>query len=276
MTIFLRGPLLGSGDGQTGENDQRTVRYHAMSDDGTDTEIDAEVAAWDAAPADWGALGLSKVSRKSEELGAYQWYVDITYRLLSQKIPQRPQANDPTRFGFDTSGAVERIKSSLQTVTSVRDPAFPAADFGKLINVVDGTVEGVDIVVPQWVEPITRYLADAVVTSGFRATIYGLTGKVNSDTWRTFQPGEVLFRGATGERRPEDGVWEITYRFEMRPNRTDIEIGGDVPLFNADGQDFVWARTAPVDSGAGLILKPTHAYVERVYKRGAFAALGIT
>lgn len=275
MAIFLRGPLLGSGDGQLGANGEITVRYHALSDDGSDNEIDAQAAAVAAAPSDWEGLGVRIDAVKWESQGAYQWFVDITYRSPSDGVPQRPKEGDPTRFGFNTTGAAENIKSSLETISSPRDPAFGPVDFGGLINVVDDSVEGVDIVVPQWRENITRYLADASVDSDFRATLYNTTGRVNSDSWRGFTAGEVLFLGATGERDATSGVWEITYQFEMRPNREDITIG-DIPPFDADGHDYVWYRTAPIDSAAGIILKPTHAYVVRVYKRAAFAALGIT
>ncbi|GEM_PF-5893873 len=274
MAIFIRGPLLGSGDGQSGENAQRSARYVAISDDGTDNEVDAEIAVFNSAPADWEGQGLDKVSSSVRSLGDSKWEVIVRYRPATNRIPQRPAAGDPTRFGFSTRGATENVKSSLQTVTSVKEPGQPDKSFGNLINVQGDSANGVDIVVASWVEPITRYLSDAEVDAAFRETIFNTTGKVNDDLWRDFEPGEVLFRGADGERDATTGVWEVSYLFEMRPNRTGVVVGG-LPAVDINGHDYFWALTAPADTAGGLVLKPTHGYVERVLPRTAFAPLGI-
>ena len=41
----------------------------------------------------------------------------------------------------------------------------------------------------------------ALVTGGYKATLFYLTGKVNGGPFKGFAPGEVLFLGASGSQR---------------------------------------------------------------------------
>jgi hypothetical protein len=99
-----------------------------------------------------------------------------------------------------------------------------------------------------------------------------------SGAFKGFQPGEVLFLGASGARRgtdPDDD-WEITFRFAppASPNATGISVG-DISGISKKGWEYLWVRYADQeDTGSHAIVKrPVAAYVERVYESGSFAAL---
>jgi len=136
----------------------------------------------------------------------------------------------------------------------------------------------VDITVPVYQFGETHYLPDSVVTQAYKATLFGLTGKVNSGSWKGFAAGEVLFLGATGSKRGTgpDADWEITFRFAASPNATGISVG-PIGGIGKKGWEYLWVRYADQeDAGSQAIVKrPIAAYVERVYDEGNFSALGI-
>ena len=274
MAYTIQGPMLGSGD-NTGSSSGEIPAFYVVTGDNpaTDNETTAQAAAYAAAPADWEGLGLVKYSSGVESLGNWKWRVRVNYRPASNTVPGKPQVGDPPRRRSTTKGRTENIKSAIATVSSHKIAGLPDADFGELINVTDEAAEGVDIVVARWSESITKALSDTDFQA-IKATLFATTGKVNQAAWNGFQAGEVLFLGVDAEERPEDGVWEVTFDFEAAPNRTGIVLG-DIPAFAAKGQEYVWARTAPADGGAGITRKPTHAFVQQVYEQADFSALGV-
>lgn len=274
MSITVGDPIIGSGDGRADDNPGYSFAYLPRGTSG-DTEADAIAAVVAAAPSTHAGLPLMGAS--VESLGGYVWRVTVDYRPSATKVTPRPDAGAADRKSFSSKGGTQNIKASLETVWADSAGGLTEVpDFGKLINVTDDGVEGVDIVVPGWKETITRFLSNATVTAGgFKSTIYGLTGKVNDDTFLGFAAGEVLFLGVDASQRDSDGVWEITYEFEARPNLTGIEVG-DIPAFDQEGWEYAWFRTMPADEGAGITRKPSHVYVERVYEAGDFSALGIS
>jgi len=116
------------------------------------------------------------------------------------------------------------------------------------------------------------------VTQAYKGTLFRLTGKVNSGSWKGFNEGEVLFLGASGSRRGTnaDSDWEITFRFAASPNVTGLSVGS-INGIAKKGWEYLWVRYADQeDTSANTIVKrPVAAYVERVYDEGNFGGLGI-
>ncbi|MBL8747065.1 MAG: hypothetical protein JNK58_12015, partial [Phycisphaerae bacterium] len=111
-----------------------------------------------------------------------------------------------------------------------------------------------------------------------RGVLFALTGKVNSDPFREFQAGEVLFLGASGSKREASGGedWEITFRFAASPNRTGIVVG-PITGISKKGWEYLWVRYEDAEDAAAqaIVKRPVGAYVERVYSEGAFSGLEI-
>ncbi len=188
----------------------------------------------------------------------------------------RPDTGDST-ISFDTSGGTQHITQSLQTrgAYGLHSDGTPAlvTDFGGAIAVAGGNVEGVDITVPvfNWAE--AHYLDNVYVTQAYRALLFWATGRLNEATFRGFEPGEVLFMGASGARRQEDD-WEISYRFAASPNIWDLVIGS-IAGIQKRGWDYMWVSYMEDSVGGGLVKRPKAVYVERVYNYRDFSRLGI-
>lgn len=241
---------------------------------GTDDAIAARDALEDESDATFA--GLARQSVSIEPLGPELW--DGTVRYGQNQGSAEPGTE--AVFSFDTGGGTQHITQSLDTVHRYPAPGVGAApDFKGAIGVSADGVEGVDITVPVFNFTETHYKPDDEMTQSYRAVLFELTGKVNSDSFKGFQPGEVLFLGASGSKRVqlgEDADWEITYRFAGSPNVSGLSIG-PINGISKKGWEYLWVRYADQEDTAAkaIVKRPIAAYVERVYEDGGFAALDL-
>lgn len=185
------------------------------------------------------------------------------------------EENDSS-FSFDTGGGTKHVTQSLLTVARVPQTA---PDFGGAIGVDnDGNVTGVDLTMPVMHFSETHYFRASKVTTSYKKRIAGLTGTINRSAFKGFEPGEVLFLGASGTRRGTDSEdeWEITFRFAVSPNRKNVKLG-NLTVPQKYGWDYLWVRYIDVlaPNQQYIIKQPEAAYVERVYYPADFGELGI-
>ena len=179
-------------------------------------------------------------------------------------------------FAFDTGGGTMHRNSSIQTRSKYPEEA---PDFNGAIEVDnEGNVNGVDVTMPLFNFSETHTMKGSVVTAAYKKKVAELTGTVNASSFRGFDSGEVLFLGASGEKRSEkkDAPWEITFRFSVSPNQESLKVG-DITVSKKFGWDYLWTRYADQVSSTGknIVKKPTAVYIEQVYPAGDFDGLGI-
>jgi len=198
-----------------------------------------------------------------------QWTATVRYGLWPQ-----PKQGEST-YSFDTTGGTQHITQSIQTVNKYAPTGKTAPDFKGAIGVTPDNVEGVDITVPACSFAETHYLPTALVTLAYRVALFRLTGKVNDAAFKGCAAGECLFLGATGSKRGADD-WEITYRFAVSPNRTNISVG-EITEIDKKGWEYLWVRYQDAEDAIAkaLVKKPIAAYVEKVYEEADLRALGI-
>lgn len=215
----------------------------------------------------WGQ-GLFFLPRKTVQMrpiSHHMWEAIVTY--------EQSVAEDVPLLSFDTGGGTQHIVASRETVGRY-GPKSSAAT-GKMIGATKDGVEGVDIVVPVYQFSETHYFKDEDVTPAYKNTLFFLTGKVNSGTFRGFARGECLFLGASGTRRG-DGGWEITFKFAASPNEMNLAIGNITGIAKR-GWEYLWVTVEDYvdESIPAIIKKPVAVYVERVYEEASFAQLDI-
>jgi len=254
---------------KTGQNPQVELRYTVR---GTDDGVEARAALAAASPTmfdPWGG-GTTFLPREFvtvQPVGDQLWEGIVRYA----NIPQTEQSV----FSFDTGGGTQHITHSRETVARYAPPGKTAPDFKGGIGVTADSVEGVDITVPIYQFAETHYKPDSAVTAAYKGTIFTLTGRVNSEPFKGFAPGECLFLGASGTRRGY-GDWEITFRFAASPNMVDLSVG-DITGIAKKGWEYLWVRYVDeLDNPSSRLVKlPIGAYVERVYEYGDLNQLGI-
>jgi hypothetical protein len=208
--------------------------------------------------------GLPFDTYRIEPLGNGLW--DVTARYSSDPLKE-------SQFTFDTGGGTTHITQSLQTVAKHARPGKSAPDFKGAIGVTTDSVDETDITVPVYAFTETHAIPAELVTPAYKVTLFTLTGRTNLHMFKGFQPGEVLFLGASGAKRGKDD-WEITYRFAASPNVSGLTIG-DIENVDKRGWEYLWVRYADAEDEDVLVKQPIAVYVERVYEQGNFGLLGI-
>ena len=189
----------------------------------------------------------------------------------------QPRFNVPevgeSLFSFETSGGSQHITQSLETIAKY--PAGADDTFGAIGDTGDH-VEGVDVTVPVYNFSETHYIALATVNQAYKLTLFGLTGKVNTDVFRGFAAGEVLFLGAHGSQRGSED-WEITFHFAASKNKTGLTVGKgayEITGIAKKGWEYLWVRYKPAAGTARSHSVPEAVYIERVYDEDNFTDEG--
>ena len=250
----------GSGaEDATGQGSTRTLTFHVLD---TESEEEANQCAKDNLPAFfryWPFRGY-----RLEFQGGDVWRGEAEYGY---------GGTGATKVTFSTRGGTRHITQSLLTEAYSADGDAP--DFQGAIGVNGDTVEGVDVISPvlhfteEHLVPLTRLLEPTFIN-----TLVGLTGRTNTEPFRGFQAGEVLFYGAEGGYEvpivpdPDpDLKYPVTYEFAASPNKEDVQIG-DIGPITKRGFAHVWVRYKESADGKALLKVPAYVYVETVYDEG--------
>jgi hypothetical protein len=261
-------------------------RTQAVDNDGNYTtaeipyfvfEVDDEDAAiafaLDNVPSAYNGIPLESIEI-DERISLNVFKVSAQYKAgFDENTVSGDKEPDPV-YSFDTGGGTQHLTQSLKTVA--KHPAT-APDYSGAIGYDGENVNGIDVTMPVMNFSETHYLKPSKVSTKYKKTIAELTGSVNSNSFKGYSEGEVLFLGASGSRRGDSrsDLWEVTYKFAVSANRKDIKVG-DLTVTEKKGWDYLWVRYADdVKDKKTLVKKPSAAYVEKVYERKDFGQLGI-
>lgn len=230
-----------------------------------DDAEDAEDVVLAVAPATYRTWPLDDVVTSPE--GHEHYKVTVKYAASGGGI--RPDTGD-IQESWTTGGGTARIKTSLETIEN----SAGAPNHDRAINVVEGKIEGAEVIQPGWAETITKYIANGDIAAA-KAAAFAATGTVNDEAWRGFEEGEVLLVEVSGQKRSE-GDWEVTYRFLANPNRTSYEIAdSSFVIASLEGWHYVWVLYRETVVSSKTEMKAEHYYVERVYPYSDFDALDL-
>lgn len=230
----------------------------------TETENEAEVRALTVMKSPPFYEDLERVSVSCDPQGGGIWYTTVRYALIE----------DESEYEFDTSGGSQRMSCSLATVERKAVPGHVAPDYSGAINVRDGRVEGADATVPQFLWSTTRSIHPMNMTQAYKMELFQLTGKVCDKPFAGFAKGEVLFLGASGQRRGKER-WSVAYKFASSPNVVNVPIGNSGLMVSKEGWQHLWVRFEDDVNSDRLVKVPVGFYVEQIYEYGDFTRLGI-
>ncbi len=214
-----------------------------------------------------------------EPMGPGLWRAILKYGPPSsqnQVPPTPPPQLGDSEVAWSSSGGTQHITQALDTVATYIDAALtPAAsDWGKAIGVQEDSVEGIDVVVRQFMYEETHQISAAAEPT-VRGACFALTGKTNHAAWKGFAAGEVLFLGGEATLRTE-GFWTIKFRFACLPNATGLVVGGITGIAKKGHEYLDVEYQNREDATAGMVIrKPVAVRIQKVYESGNFASLGI-
>ncbi|MCY3019526.1 MAG: hypothetical protein NTW87_10930 [Planctomycetota bacterium] len=227
-------------------------------------EAEVRTLALNGSPATYNGM-VKRTVEIAERLSNDTWKVVVRYDAPTVNDEQQPE---PVT-SFDFTGGTQHITQSLATVGRYGPSA--SAQLGGAIGYDGENVAGCDITVPVYNWQETHYLSDAQLNQWL---YYALTGSVNNAPFKGFAAGEVLFLGASGQKRGQDGKWEVTFKYAASPNMVNIQVGSIMGIAKK-GWEYMWVQYADdVDATAKVkIKKPTAVYIEQVYEMLNFAGL---
>lgn len=228
------------------------------------------------------ALTLSATPLVTAAAGAILYRQDVQiepqgWKLWDVTVPYGPRDESPQvgqyTLSFDTTGGTIHITSSKETVAHYPFPDGIVADYKQLIGVNDGQVEGADVVIPALKVSVNYRHPIGLISLAQIKNFARYTGCVNSDSFLTFSPGEVLFLGATGSEGTNSET-DVTYQFAMSQNVSGLTIG-DIAGIVKKGHDLAWIKYKKAVDDKRPVRQPDIVYIERVYNRAALGmALG--
>ena len=103
----------------------------------------------------------------------------------------------------------------------------------------------------------------------YLAKVKSLVGKVNSEEFYDYEPGEVLFVSCRGKGINDDR-YGLEFAFEVRPNLKDqivFKLDGTQLVYDVDGFDYAWVLYKPAVDSTAVAQDPVQIQVERLYSR---------
>jgi len=242
---------------------------------GTGDEAEAIAALMGFAPQTRLLNGVLLDSRTlSLDLESHRiWRGKVNWKKSNGSEQKQPLEEGQSSFQFETTASQQHITHSLATVSQNVASGGTPVDFKKAINYDGKEVAGADIYVPSYSFSETHCFGPAFVTQAYKAKLFRLTGRTNNNNFRFFQPGEVLFLGASGTQRGDE-KWEITFKFACSENFNNLSIG-NISGINKKGWQLVWVYYNEAVESEVLLKKPQQVNVEDVYREGNYGDLSI-
>lgn len=242
--------------------------------DGTLSDLAVKGIMLANAPTVYDGLPLTSISIKPMDRPNL-WSCSAHYSKKDKEDEEDSDPTDQLAFSWDTGGATTKLMQAIEQTGYAAGEPWLAPEFKKAINVSsNGDVGGVDIIIPKLSWEETHSFPAATLTTTWVKTVARNTGKTNSDAFRGFEAGEVLFLGASGNYSDKNVA--VTYKFEASENIL-VDVGGALGV-DKKGHDYLWTYYSEVVDGANkeVVPNPSAVYVAEVYESFAFSTLGIS
>lgn len=280
--IYLASDGLDVDGKDNGEGGSTRLAYHVLE---AATEGEARALAAAIAPLAYVA-GVETLVRQAINIkptGFDCWRAEVDYGPEGDEDSQEQPEPGTWKFSFDTTGGRHRVTKSKQTISRHwKSGTDEAPDLEGAIEYDGERVNGAEIYVPNLAFTITAYYDPMAITPAFMKTIGRASARMNTDTWLTFDPGEVLFLGGKAEGDIPTVAGQrvapiaVQLFFEMSENITNLDpsftLGDPQAQIDARGWDYVWYRFKKQIDDDQPLLTPVHAYVEEMYDPLAFGA----
>jgi hypothetical protein len=194
----------------------------------------------------------------------------------------RPETTDFFQ-SFETQRTDVLLTYALEHIGSWGNAGSVSTLTGGAINVDEqGVPQGVSVPTGNGILTERGFKPVGSITTSWLRDINRNAFKINSDNFRGFSPGEVLFLGSRGEPRVDKGDYEIVSQFAIAENRGAFVINAGAPsgetisVPGKRGFDFLWVQYRDVPDVTGRLKKiPDIAHLERVYDEIAFSSLDL-
>lgn len=293
--------------GYSGNQDSATILYLVEGASSWQNAMDllegvASPASGSSAPTEFDNMPRDDVSASEIDATSGLYSGSATYKRGSSE-KSKPSGTEPDAaatshsdasasnnngtFSFEVALDTVRTREPIEdyvegTAVVDREPQkyFPATGEPTIehegLNFADGLYQGADVLRPKGSFSFDYYPSNATCTHAYQSTVMNSVGKINSDVFRGYAAGEVLFASCRGESR-NDKDWRLNLTFWVSPNVSSKTLAG-IDVTNVGGWDYQWVhyREAIVDLGSGkkvAVEVPVQANLAKVYQSTTFGSL---
>ena len=258
------------------------IQYYAQCDtDADEADVVMACRSSSSVPKTYLGLLLQKYT-VVERISAKRWKVNAEYKGTADGSSPRNDDNSGERkekvsIEFGVSTATRTV--SLGRVRSYGD----MPEYGGLIDVQesgDGTLEprGISVYVPTGTMTITHYFKKSQWTTKLRNKIAYRRCRYNSDSFRGFAHGELLFVGESVNYSDGDPYVEVQFKFLISENSDDIEVGNMTGI-SKRGWHGLWCKyrkdVKTVNGKKYQVIEPQGVAIEKIYKAADFTEMGL-
>ena len=181
-----------------------------------------------------------------------------------------PSDESSCQMDFDCSGGTRHVTQAIEQIRVFKD-----GNSGTFEDDANGMIgwngktgqeaefAGVDVPCADMRITFKKPMAYSTLTStAYMKKLGRLTGRVNSSTFKGWEPGELMFLGAnfTAKRGEEDLI--VSFNFRAMPNEDDAKVAGR-SIGKLRGCEYAWTRSETVsDKGS----KRPRVMVKAIYK----------
>ncbi len=266
-------------NGEAEDTESRANVFYIVS--GTDDEASACESAWEESPEDY--IGIPRLSiAVAERLSETMWKIEVRYGYKNSSgngggSGSEDDEDEPT-LSFDCGGGTRRVLYSLNQRQVYGDPREAGGAVGW--NGKTGSemeIAGVDVPTAQMRETYTRQIKFSELTTAYRRNLAKLVGKVNSDSFKGWEPGEIMFTGAsfTSPVKRSEKV-TVAFHFSINVNEKNAKLNG-ITIGDKKGWEYIWAISKSIIDK--VTKKPkidiAAAYIDQVCEETNFSVLGL-
>ena len=262
---------------KNGSVSQLELKYYII---GNIPKREAMLACWNDA-----ATELDGLPKDGIRFEGYDSDFNAEFTVVYKKSTSGNSTGDYTddeepTVSFNCGGGTRHVTTAIKQ-TMARKSNAPVVDIGNGINWNgqygdNSEFAGVDVPSADLQETYTKVMKISSLTTAFRRKVAGLVGCVNSNTFKGWEPGEVMFLGCSfsGVDRARESV-TVSFNFSIKPNEKNVKLG-NIPLGDVAGWDYVWTlKPKTTWSNKSVTTELQYAFVAQVAPRKNFSALGL-
>lgn len=219
------------------------------------------------APSSYGGLPLSKIRFDGFDSGGN---INVIAVYEDSDDNSDSTEEDEAAVNFDCSAGTKHVSTPIaQVCVYSADDSREAGNLASAIPVgwngkfgAESEVAGVDVSIGELRETYTKtFSRSKVMSSSWKRKVANMVGKVNSGTFHGWDPGEVMFLGAS-YAAPLKGSEEVkvSFQFSIRINEKNAKVGA-INVGDCAGFEYLWAITSDrIEDGKRIPI------VKKIYK----------
>ena len=246
------------------------------------SKTEAIQAVLAAAPKDYLGLVLKEVRFESYENGNIE--LSAVYVVEGSVVIRIADDDEEAIVNFDCSGGTKHMTHAISQKKVYAEDGSTNDDANCGIGwngKVGGEAEfaGVDVPTADMRETYTKTMSVSKITdTDYKRKVAALVGKVNSEKFYGWEPGEIMFLGCSFSAPLRGAKYvQVTYNFRIMPNEKQAKVSGK-DCGEKKGFEYLWALSDTVNSGSedgAPTVKVKAIYNSTVCESASYKDLGL-